>query len=354
MKIIHTSDLHLDSPLSTRLTEDKAQIRKRELFDTFYRLVEEANRVGAEAFIIAGDLFDRAEISKRRAERLFDIIRAHSEISFFYLGGNHECDGLLRSGAEHPENLFVFGEEWTLFDLPEASIVGRTESAPNMFASLPKMGDKPTIAVLHGTLGEKSDRGGIISAKEASRYGIDYIALGHYHSYSALNFDSLCAVYSGTPEGRGFDEAFECGYVLIDTAGGVTHSFHPFAKRRIRIVDCELTGIESYAELDSALDSTLSAIDREDIVRVRLVGAVSAELFIDTGAILSRYSSRFFYLEIADETKQKINAEDYIYDKSFKGEFIRLVLSDTESSEKEKADIIKCGLSVLLGEELSL
>lgn len=354
MKIIHTADLHLDSPLSTRLPEDKAQIRKRELFDTFYRLAAEAERVGADAIIIAGDLFDRAEISKRRAERLFDIVRAHGEISFFYLGGNHENDGLLRSGAELPENLFVFGKDWTVFDFPELQIVGRTECLPRMFDSLPNNTDKPRIAVLHGTLGARSDKDGVIGLAEAALKKIDYLALGHYHSYSVTEADATRAVYSGTPEGRGFDEAFECGYVLLEVDGTITHSFHPFAKRQIRIVECDLSGIDSYSELESRLDSLLSVIPREDILRVRLVGALPPELFIDTASLTARYSPRCFYLEIKDETKQKINAEDYMYDKSFKGEFIRLVLKDTESSEEEKANIIKCGLSVLLGEELSL
>ena len=39
MKIIHTADLHLDSSLSTHLTPLKAEERKKELLNTFERLI---------------------------------------------------------------------------------------------------------------------------------------------------------------------------------------------------------------------------------------------------------------------------------------------------------------------------
>ena len=62
MKILHTSDLHLDSPLTTRLDSKKVRERKNELLLSFKRLSELADREGSEAFIIAGDLFDSERI----------------------------------------------------------------------------------------------------------------------------------------------------------------------------------------------------------------------------------------------------------------------------------------------------
>ena len=64
MKIIHTSDLHLDSALTTRLDSKKVRERKSELILSFKRIVEKAAREKAEAFIIAGDLFDSEKVGK--------------------------------------------------------------------------------------------------------------------------------------------------------------------------------------------------------------------------------------------------------------------------------------------------
>ena len=58
MRIIHTSDIHLDSPLTSRLSANKIRERRRELLSGFGRLVDEAKTQGTEAIIIAGDLFD--------------------------------------------------------------------------------------------------------------------------------------------------------------------------------------------------------------------------------------------------------------------------------------------------------
>ena len=68
--------------------------------------------------------------------------------------------------------------------------------------------------VLHGELRDKSAQGGVIGLTEAANKNIDYMALGHYHTYSEAQIDKRgVAVYSGTPEGRG-------GEAHLDKAGG--------------------------------------------------------------------------------------------------------------------------------------
>ena len=47
MKIIHTSDIHLASPLTKRISSTRVRERKRELIATFRSTVDEALRLGA-------------------------------------------------------------------------------------------------------------------------------------------------------------------------------------------------------------------------------------------------------------------------------------------------------------------
>ena len=58
MKILHTSDLHLNSKMDSKLGKEKAKERKRELLLNFKKMTEFAKNAGFRAFIIAGDLFD--------------------------------------------------------------------------------------------------------------------------------------------------------------------------------------------------------------------------------------------------------------------------------------------------------
>ena len=90
MKIIHCSDLHLDSALRSNLTREKAKIRNTELCAAFGRLVAFAKQERAEAILIAGDLFDSPYVSRQTADYVLETMRSAAQILFFYLRGNHD------------------------------------------------------------------------------------------------------------------------------------------------------------------------------------------------------------------------------------------------------------------------
>ena len=352
MKILHTSDLHIGSPLTSRLSPEKVRERKGELLSNFERMIEEAVYQRVSLFIIAGDLFDTERITKSTAERVLGAMARHPSLEFLYLSGNHEKNALTESGVTLPDNLKLFGEDWTYFDYGEVCVVGRSELSEGMFASLNLSYEKTNVVVLHGALADGKSGGEIIGRRELEGKGVDYLALGHYHSYSEEQiFDTGVAVYSGTPEGRGFDEVGKKGFVIIDADGRrARHTFHPFAKRTLRIVDVDLTGASGRSDVDVRVDTALSGIPHTDLVRLRLTGKRLPELFPDEGAIVSRWQNAFYYFEVKDESGIRINPDDYKYDRTLKGEFIRLVSAKSDLSDSEKDKIIRTGLAALMGE----
>lgn len=58
MKLIHCADIHLDSALATSLTRQEARRRNDELFETFIKMMDYAQREKVRAVLVAGDLFD--------------------------------------------------------------------------------------------------------------------------------------------------------------------------------------------------------------------------------------------------------------------------------------------------------
>ena len=354
MRIIHTSDIHLDSPLTSRLPSDKVRQRRRELISGFGRMVEEARLGGVEAIIIAGDLFDSETASKRALDTAVSIIEAAKDITFFYLQGNHEGDALTRSGITLPENLKVFGEGWTYFECGEVTVAGRNCVCEGMFNELTLSPDRVNVVVLHGELRDRTAAPDGIGIKEAAGRNIDYLALGHYHSYATSPIDDRgAAVYCGTPEGRGFDETGDKGYVILSAAGGrVVHSFRPFAKRRLHIIPVELDGAVRTPEIAERVARALAAIPASDIVRVELCGRYFPSLWKDTDGLMREFASRFYYFEVKDSSRIAINPEDYKHDMSLKGEFIRTVSADESLDEETKERVIACGISALMGEEL--
>lgn len=355
MKIVHTADLHIGSALTARLSQEKARQRKNELIGSFERMVEEAGIIGARLFIIAGDMFDTEDVAERTVERILGIIARARGIDFLYLPGNHEKNALVDSGLMLPDNLLIFGKEWTYFDYGEVTVAGRSEMQADMFETLAINAGAKNIVVLHGTVGDRSSAE-VVGLKDARERGIDYIALGHYHSYGAYEVDAACqAVYPGTPEGRGFDEAGDKGFVVVDTSMRlVNHRFFPFAKRALRIVEVDVGGMESEGEIRGAATELLASVRREDIVRLEIVGRRAPELTIDTSYLTSCWSDRFFYFEVKDSSRTDLSSDSFIHDKSLKGEFIRLCAGRTDLSDADREEIIRIGLCALRGEDVTV
>lgn len=354
MRILHTSDIHLDSPLTSRLTPDKVRERRRELLGGFSRLVNEARALGAEAIIIAGDLFDSDKISKRALDTALDIIDGAKDITFLYLEGNHEGDALESCGRNMPCNLKTFGKDWTYHRIGEVTFAGRSSICEGMFDSLNIPTNGKNIVILHGELRDRCSAPETIGIRDAVGRNIDYLALGHYHSYSAEAIDDRgAAVYCGTPEGRGFDEVGDKGYVIISTDGTrVMHSFRSFAKRRLHIVPIELDGVGRSSEIIERAERALRAIPRTDIVRLELCGRYIPTLWKDIDGLVSKFDGKYYYFEVKDTSRIAINPDDYKYDMSLKGEFIRTVSADSSLDEGTKERIIACGINALMGEEL--
>ena len=59
----------------------------------------------------------------------------------------------------------------------------------------------------------------------------------------------------------------------------------------------------------------------------------------------------YYYFKLYDHTSIKVDYSSYQYDKSLKGEFVRLVESDDTLDDITKASIIKIGIDALSGEE---
>ena len=354
MRILHTSDIHLDSPLTTHLSSDKVRERKRELVATFQHTVERALSLGAVGYIIAGDLFDTEKVTRSTIENLMAIIARVPQLTFYYLFGNHEKRMLIESGVDIPRNLKIFDDGWTCFRLDDVVIAGRCETSKDMFSTLSLDPGKRNIVVLHGELCDRSDEGGAIGVKEIEGLPIDYLALGHYHTYGATSIGPRCtAVYSGVPEGRGFDEVGEKGVVMLDVDKfGIRHEFIKTAKRTLRIVTADVSGLKRGVDVEEAVERAISGIERSDLVRLLLSGERELTTTLDTDAIYDRFKERFYYFEVKDATRVRISADDFKNDRSLKGEFIRSVIADESLSDQMKERVITTGLRALLGESI--
>ena len=354
MRLIHTSDIHIGAPMTSVLCGAKARERSRELLDGFAAMIRDGEAIGAEVIIIAGDLFDSERVPLRTVEAVLSLMREHSSLSFLLLPGNHEGEVVRSCGLKLPKNLKIFNTGWTYFDIGEVRIAGRSEIRQDMFKTLKIREGARNIVVLHGEARETGAREGVIPLRDASGLGIDYIALGHYHSFCEYPVDDGCsAVYCGTPEGRGFDECGKKGYVVLDVDGGGTkYTFRSQAKRTLHTITVDITGVRDGAEWEWRVNCAVQKIPASDLVRIEIVGRYEIGLIRDTDRLIRLFGHKFYHFEVNDRSLPMINMEDYKNDKSLRGEFIRSVMSDTTLSDEEKGEVISCGLYALVGEAI--
>ncbi len=358
MKFIHCADLHLDSKMEA-LTTEKSKFRREECVRTFERLCSYASENAVDAVIIAGDMFDTPRVSIKVRDRVVSAIKSNNSVDFLYLSGNHDEDNFISQLEEVPDNLKIFGDEWTEFSYGEVLISGVRFTPTNKNAiydtlSLPVY--KFNVVVMHGQVaGYKSnEQAEVISMPKLKEKNIDYLALGHIHSYSEGVIDQRGKyAYSGCLEGRGFDETGEKGFVLCEVNDKkANYTFVKFASRSLVEYEFDLSEFNSYIDArEQIIDHLTQKFDAKSLVKLVLKGEKTADFNLDKQGLSSILNEKFFFAKVKDKTKLKINIEDYQHDKSVRGEFVRAVLN-SDLSEEEKASVLDCGLSALSGEDL--
>ena len=364
MKIIHCADIHLDSKMSANLTKEKAKERKTELLTTFQNMVEYGASHEVDAILIAGDLFDTKNVSATARNIVKDLIQGHPSMEFYYLQGNHDEGSFTGGLSEIPENLHLFGSSWTSYGVSKKVCITGVELNPENSGSichtLSLDADRINIVTLHGQESEYSarDKAEIIHLTALKNKGIDYLALGHIHSYKKERLDGRGVYcYPGCLEGRGFDECGEHGFVMlsIDEAAGTMESrFVPFAARNLYTIPVDITGCNSTMDiLDRMKKETAEKnYPAKSLVKYELTGKIDVESEKDTDFLLHQFADRFYFVKLRDSSEYLVDYVSFAKDMSLKGEFIRTVMGREDLSEEDKAAVIHYGLQALAGEEI--
>lgn len=404
--------------MKTNLTAEQARTRNAELLDTFVRMADYAASNEVRAILISGDLFDTRHISAQARNTFLGTVNSHPDICFFYLPGNHEEDAFVSAVQEPPSNLKVFGEKWTVYheagiaiagvsgtgiscdDISDAAVtcVDDYTDAP---CTVPVMDPAYfNIVMMHGQIANYGSTGreDLIDLRALSGRNIDYLALGHIHSYrEGVLPPKGVWCYPGCLEGRGFDECGDHGFVLLDIdpeSRKCTRKFVPFARRRFFAPEVDVTGCRSTVEMMERVEDVLHSPDDsgtgnagsgvsvtenagngltaghgvtgidssgfcgpamgspgpDDLVKIILTGQVACDCEKHPEQIAGHFSPACYFFSVEDDTKLSVDYRDFRLDASLKGEFVRTVEADASLSEEEKTEIIRCGILSLSGE----
>lgn len=290
IKLIHTADVHLDSPLQTLALRDpelreKVQGASR---TAFTRIVEQALQQQVAAVLIAGDLFDGAARSaKTAAFLLIELNRLdQAGIRVFYIKGNHDAENPLTGETTLPDNVHVFDGEGGMVKLEGAdvwihgvSFTGKKAEKSLVDKFSTPVADAINIGMLHTSLNGSAahDVYAPCSVQDLVNTGFDYWALGHIHKRQ-VHSEAPWIIMPGIPQGRDIGEPGSQSATLITIdEGAITTTEFPTSSIEFTTLDLTVTALQDPAALQTlaqdALQEILTSLSSTDVVvRIRLQG----------------------------------------------------------------------------------
>jgi len=303
MKFLHTADWQIGMKAQS-VGEAGARVRE-ERIAAGKRVVEAAHTNGAEFIVVAGDVFEDNAVDRVLVQRVADILgRFNGPV--FIIPGNHDP---LTPGSvwEHPvwkssANVRVLREAApvelrgaVLFPCPARE----KHSGADPTAWIPSdREDGIRIGLAHGTVeGIRQDEPDYPIPRDAvKRSGLDYMALGHWHSYATYpGSDSEPAMaYSGTHETTKFGERDSGNVLIVEIASpGAPPMITPIRTGKLvwKSIDKEARERGDLGRSREEIEAMGNA--GETLVDVRLAGLLMAEERPEIDRIQQILASRF-------------------------------------------------------------
>ncbi len=352
VRILHTADLHIGAQCSYLGTD--ASVRRREVLKTFEKIIGLANENKVDLLLIAGDLFDSNKIEATLINGVFEALDNLKSGKAVIALGNHDpltADSPF-ANRKMSDNVYVLDSKDSVLTFDElscrvygASFDGVYCEGASRFSLTPPEDDYINLMVIHGEA--RADLSGNyrpITPEFVKYSGMDYIALGHIHARSEVQYMGTTAIaYCGCPEGQGFDESGEKGVYLGNISKGKADlSFVPTAKRTHYCLDVDITDAENITEKVKEEIEKSDKNFKDQYYRITLTGKRSDEKKLDIPSIIADLNEQVAFIKIKDKTVPNIDFEALAQEKNLKGYFTMLMLEKIKTSkEEEKEKYIK-------------
>ncbi len=364
IRILHVADVHLGAPftvLGVRGGEQREQLRR-----TFARCVEVALERRCHLFLVTGDLFHTPYPPRSLAAFAADQLRrlVQAGLKVFAIAGNH--DGAPDGVWTRPdfrarlEGVVVFGEQPEQVPLePGLVVVGRSATPHrNPLEGWPRP-SPPAVGLAHGPV----YRPGQVEDSTAMRLhqiralGLEYLALGDWHSAQEVHPLPHVSWYAGAPEFLSLDQPGFGHALLVTLEGPGRVSVEPVrvARRRYHAESLPVDELD-----EQALRVRLEALADPDLVlEVTLQGIREPDQVLPLQALVQEYADRFFRLVLRDASHPRLNEEalERFEPTTVLGQFVRRMRERIQTGPgQERATLeeaLQLGVAALQGREVT-
>ena len=387
LRLLHTADLHLGAR-HTDLGVQAVALRER-CFAAFRTTVDLAIAEKVDLFLVAGDLFDSNVQPRRSVERAAAELRrlVDARIRVVLIPGTHDVYD--RASIYRAYDIEAMAgstpdDDWVTLLTPErpevvlstldAVVYARvfeTKRAPESpLARLSATAEeraKWRIGMIHGAIAipgvvERDEV--IVTTDEIAASGLDYLALGHWHSAQQGTAGTTTYAYSGAPEPVAVDQD-RAGKVLIvtlDERDGKRHaSIEEMQVGRIRFDRIHIDTAALPAQ-PALIDGLRSMADPDLVLDVTLTGVRPDELDLSVDEVEAELREDFFRLRIRDRSVPPLTEGALPPPDTIAGAFLRdmeariaeLEAAGANDDAAELRDSLRVGRLLLAGHEVTL
>ena len=348
MRFIHTSDIRLFA--SPEEEYEWGEIKKKDIEESFDRLLRECDERDVDLLLIAGNLFnapptvdDMEYIDKKLSTLVktrtviipgnLDYIRAGSAASVY----RFESRTVLLP-ADKTTNAYLRGINTCVTGFG----YGRESYTENIISKIDP-GRQDAVNILLGVGGDKYHMP--FKPETVARKGFDYIALGGRSKAAHLLKNRLA--YSGCPEPVYADETGRRGFILgeIDD-NGTRIKWIPSNKRSYIDLSITLTPELTNEEVSQKLEDMVMKLGNENIYTIIFKGFASEGFAPDLKRIKERFMIRNIEdLTISEKDEQKLREEN---EANLIGSFISDIKNSYTINENIRNKALRYGLEALI------
>ena len=349
MKILHSADWHLCSPLQGR-SEDQAQLLRKNLLQIPGKVSALCRAEKCDMMLLAGDLFD-GPYDANTLRILCDALE-EATVPVFITPGNHDFADMSSPWLTQrfPENVHIFTRPaLEAVEVPGLNCrvygAGFTSmDCPALLDGFHADGDKTAIGILHGDPAQAASPYNPITRQQVEQSGFAYLALGHIHKGGAFRAGETLCAWPGCPMGRGYDETGEKGVLIVMVDGTADARFVSLGMPEFFDLECT----------PDKLDTLLPPVGNENIYRITLTGESEP---LDLAALRAGFT-RFPNLELRDRTMPPLDVWKALGEDSFEGTYFGLLHNALEGADEQTQSRIQLAAricrQILDGQEVTL
>lgn len=354
LSIFHTGDIHLGMKFNNYGDHVKGLLSQAR-FSTLENMIEKSNQLGADLFVVAGDLFNRVQVAKKDVERTVNILKRFSGACVLVLPGNHDYDdGVVELWKDFDryadEKIVILNKDRPYYlgdyDLDAVIYPAHCHSKHSETNSLDwikreGLSDevKYHIGIGHGALeGLSADIEGnyyYMSMDELHAIPTDLWLLGHTHVPYPLDQEikDHKIFNPGTPEpdGLNFRDSGSAWFISLDGDGNFARKIET---GEYRFFDREFD-IDSDEDLEEVKAWAMEGSPDKKIIRIYLKGSVSKEGYQSLSDFYRELEASLFHFIVDDsELRTRINEstiEEEFVKGSFPYEFLNGLIHDQEA-----------------------